>query len=109
MYRQAVFTAKVDYFIVLTLIVLYERIAMLAESITLFVSLWKRFKPTDSVDFGVLYVEALRRVDNLFFAIFAVVIHFGTFFLLFVDFIIKEEVSHKTDFTIANICKYMFL
>ena len=72
---------------------------MLAESIAVFVSLWQRFKPTDGVDFGVLYMKALSRMDNLFSAIFAVVIHFGTFFLLFVDFIIQKEVSHKTDFT----------
>ena len=81
MYRQTVLTAKVDDFVVLTLIVLHERTTMFAESIAVFVSLRQRFKPTDAVNFGVLYVEALSRMDNPFSAIFAVVIHFGTFFL----------------------------
>ena len=39
---------------------------MLAESISLFISLRERFKPTDAVNFGVLYVEALSRMDNPF-------------------------------------------
>lgn len=54
---------------------------MLAKPIALHICSRQCFEPSDIVGTDPVYMEAFSRMDNLFSAFFAVVIHLITFFL----------------------------